>query len=238
METTSPFSTNAPFGSTLKRRRIDFVPQALPTPSTARKADGAPLGDVYLSIVLPESQSSGTVARTVLDSQPPDNGTNTTTTTATSITATTTSEDICPICNLPLSLPVPTPRDPHDLGRARPHEASLTHQLSLAHSHPPSALDRSRKGLTYLHRHGWDEDARLGLGKDGNGILFPVKPKISVDKAGVGAKVVPRKEIVKVEKLHAGQVRKVEEGRRKRGDKLRREMWGDDRLAAYGLEDG
>ncbi len=90
---------------------------------------------------------------------------------------------LCDICKQPLS---ENPKEATATQQGKPrHEASLVHQVCLAHSHPPSSVDRSRLGLSVLESHGWDPDSRQGLGAEGQGIQFPVKPKQKGQHAGV-----------------------------------------------------
>lgn len=82
---------------------------------------------------------------------------------------------ICDICSLPITTSITD------------HEASLAHQVSVSHSHPPSALDRSRMGLRTLTSKGWDPDARIGLGRGGEGMRYPIKIAAKEDTLGIGA---------------------------------------------------
>jgi hypothetical protein len=147
----------------------------------------------------------------------------------------------CEICNLSLS---PTNSNITDLEydtpqsstKPRPHEASLAHQVCLTHSHPPSHLDRSRKGLTYLSSYGWDPDSRLGLGAFSQGIAFPIKAKQKDDKMGLGLVFPEEKEWrkkEKVEKLDAKKVRKLEEQDRRRREELQELFYRSDDLERY-----
>lgn len=221
-EYTIPLQDQRIFGAGLKRKRVHFVPSStprasistppIPTTSTSPKS----IGDLYLSLVLPKSSEAEPKANTV-ESESPQSAV----------------AEICEICNLPL----PSRSDDDDneddaikrRKKRKPHEASLAHQVCLTHSHPPSHIDRTRKGLAYLSSYGWDPDSRLGLGATGQGIQFPIKPKSKQDandKMGVGL-VVP-KEVMrdaktraewrkKDQKLDAKKVREMEErGRRER----------------------
>jgi len=153
---------------------------------------------------------------------------------------------VCEICNLPFSnLPpsvsgeepeptdIPSGRPP---SKPRPHEASLAHQVCLTHSHPPSNLDRNRKGLAYLSSYGWDPDARLGLGASGQGIQFPIKTKPKDDKLGIGV-VLPKlgeiKKKEKPERLDAGKVKKLYEKDRRNTERLREMFYRNDDVDRY-----
>ncbi|PFH63410.1 hypothetical protein XA68_10063 [Ophiocordyceps unilateralis] len=83
--------------------------------------------------------------------------------------------EMCVVCSIPITT------------SSQQHALSLAHQVSLVHTHPPSALDRSRMGLRTLQSHGWDPDARRGLGLHGEGARFPLKTKAKHDNRGVGA---------------------------------------------------
>lgn len=125
----------------------------------------------------------------------------------------------CPVCDLPL---------------AEGHESSLAHQVCVQHSHPPSAIERTRKGLSFLQAHGWDPDSRKGLGKGGEGILHPIKLKEKNDTVGLGM-TVPRNAApkAKVEKLNAKEVRKNEEQGKRRKEQLQRLFYSSDDVLRY-----
>jgi len=160
-----------------------------------------------------------------------------------------TEAPVCEICNLPLSSnpdPAIQPTDDTPVGvintpgigppKPRPHEALLSHQVCLTHSHPPSHLDRNRKGLTYLSSYGWDPDSRLGLGASGQGIQFPIKTKPKDDKLGIGVvlpKEADRRKKEKVEKLDAGKIRKLYEKDKKKAERLREMFYRNDDVERY-----
>lgn len=219
-----PLTDQRVFGAGIKKNRVKFVP---PEPAGSKtKADtsnGAAAADLYRSIVLQEGWSTDKfreanepqIPNTVSESAAPNaelEGAS------------------CEICNLSLKSPnstVPTP--------SNPHEASLVHQVCLSHSHPPSHLDRTRKGLKYLSFYGWDPDSRLGLGAAGDGRLAPIRGKLKNDTLGVGFEEKLKKNkggVVgaekQMEKLDAKKVRKLEaEGRRKRA-RLQEMFYGKD----------
>jgi hypothetical protein len=115
---------------------------------------------MYLDLVLPQS-SDGSIVHTSK--------------TDTHLAAT--NRQICDAC----SLPIPP------ISSSTPHAALLAHQISLPHSHPPSALPHDRTGVRLLRARGWDPDARTGLGANGQGIRYPIKVKEKNDKLGIGA---------------------------------------------------
>ncbi|OCK86432.1 hypothetical protein K432DRAFT_1381 [Lepidopterella palustris CBS 459.81] len=138
------------------------------------------------------------------------------------------SQTVCDICNLPV-----TPGN-----KTVPHEASLAHQICLEHSHPPSAIDRTRKGLSYLESYGWDPDSRAGLGASGDGILYPIKAKEKRDTVGLGLKLKSSKTgdsvaKKKPEKLDAGGVRKSEAEAKKKHQKLQQMFYQNDDVLRY-----
>ena len=234
-----PLQDQRVFGAGIRRKRVKFVPSS--STSIAAQANSKPSKSVsalYLSLVLPQ------------DAPPTEESTKTTSasTPESAILEDTTissESQVCEICNLPVSslssgvvatsndddvLPSSTHPSICPPSKPRPHEASLAHQVCLAHSHPPSHLDRTRKGLAYLSSYGWDPDSRLGLGVQGKGAAFPIKAKPKNDKLGIGV-VVPsgmekRKE--KLEKLDAGKVRKAYEKDKKKNEKLREMFYMSD----------
>ena len=129
-------------------------------------------------------------------------------------------------------------------GQARKaHETSIAHQACLKHSHPPSAMDRSRMGLSVLESQGWDPDSRRGLGAEGHGIRDPVttKAKPKLDKLGLGMKV-PKDVLVlaagagvrkKTPPLDARGARKKAEEDKRRHDALVRHFYGNPDVEKY-----
>jgi hypothetical protein len=224
-----PLQDQRVFGAGIKRKRVKFVPSSSSASDKASSIQPSKsVSAHYLSLVLPKSSEES--AQTAPASTPPS--------TALPEIPTTSEPDVCEICNLPISVmpppivatsdgdnAIPSNADPETrpAPKPRPHEASLAHQVCLTHSHPPSHLDRSRKGLAYLSAYGWDLDSRLGLGADGKGIPFPIKSKPKDDKLGIGV-VVPKeveKRKEKAGKLDAGRVRKAYEKEKRKGERLR-----------------
>ncbi|RDA85682.1 hypothetical protein CP532_4638 [Ophiocordyceps camponoti-leonardi (nom. inval.)] len=151
-----PLHRKKPFGTGLKRGRVEFVPatrtegegEGEGDASAAPQSTAPSAADLYASIVL-RSQEQGPLPST--------------------------SDATCDVCSLPIT------------SSPRQHALSAAHQVSLAHSHPPSSLDRSRMGLRTLQSQGWDPDARRGLGLHGEGVPFPLKAKAKHDTRGIGA---------------------------------------------------
>lgn len=221
-----PLQHRRPFGSGLRRNEIKFVPASNGDPDVSRhqqnKTNGQSISDFYLSMVLKKPES----AAATTEKEPA-------------------KARICDICSIPVSAAAKenntssgTTNSGNNRRSAGPHEASIAHQVCLAHSHPPSALDRSRMGLTVLAAQGWDPDSRAGLGLEGQGTQYPVKVKPKEDRLGVGV-VVPKaggpakKEREKPKLLDAKKVRKMAAEDRKRADKLQRELFGRVDLEKY-----
>lgn len=204
------------FGAGIKRKRVAFVPAV--TAESPQFAPPAPpssnAADRYLSIVFPSdprnhNQTTGTAT---VDTD----------TARAAFPIVDTEDTICDICNLPITSDSDTSLVP-----SKPHEASLVHQLCLAHSHPPSHLDRSRHGLKYLSSYGWDPDSRLGLGAKGEGIKAPLKGVMKNDTVGLGIKKgqVVGKKVVR--RLDAKGVRRKDDEDRRRGKKLQEMFYGN-----------
>ncbi|KAL1840715.1 hypothetical protein VTJ49DRAFT_210 [Mycothermus thermophilus] len=245
-----PLQHQRPFGTGLHKKPIAFVSaSSLSTvtqtqPTATKPTTGASIADLYLSMVLPDDTATTTTSRSksAPPSTTPTTDTTTTTTPSESTPSTITSQptisepsQLCPICNLPL----PPSDDPAGLAA---HNASLAHQLCLPYSPPPSALDRTRMGLTYLSAHGWDPDARRGLGAEEQGIQFPLKPRAREERLGLGAPAPARKskeqgkngeEAKQGKLLDAKKVRKMAVEDRKRREEIREELFGDGRLEKY-----
>ncbi|KAI0184437.1 hypothetical protein EV127DRAFT_444369 [Xylaria flabelliformis] len=213
-----PLQHKRPFGSGLKRKQVIFVPassgdlnsidESKPKASDQSKS----VSDIYLSIVLPKDTKEAA----------PTDGTNTD------------RPDICDICKLPInesSEAADTWKPP-----SRPHEASIAHQVCISHSHPPSALDRSRMGLGVLQAQGWDPDARTGLGALNQGISFPIKAKPKNNTLGLGVEVprdIVTKKKEKPQMLNAKKVRKMAADDKKRHEKLRHQLYGNPDVEKY-----
>jgi hypothetical protein len=231
-----PLQDQRAFGAGIKRQRVRFVPSSssatpdVRTSSTPAKS----ISDFYLGLVLPaESENTDKLL-----------------TASASLNATTEESllaQICEVCKLPLSsLPPSSQTTSDDIDSAdhpvvkgtstHLHEASLAHQVCLAHSHPPSHLDRNRKGLAYLASYGWDPDSRQGLGASGQGIQFPIKTKAKDNKMGIGV-VLPeeseRRKKVKLKKLDAGKIKKLDAKDRKRSERLREMFYQNDDVERY-----
>lgn len=208
------------FGAGIKRKRIAFIPASSEGSGVTQGADaGKRAGDRYLSLVLKNSADI-----------------NSDTDKSSITTTSTTPLSTCSICGQTIS----ASSDGKDK-----HDSSIAHQVCLAHSHPPSHLDRSRTGLKYLESYGWDPDARQGLGTQQGGILAPVKAKQKNNTTGIGTESKADEDDISLKrkrrqtdkqqelvKLDAKAVREMEVKKSKRAERLRQSFYGED-LSAY-----
>ncbi|EHA27832.1 hypothetical protein CBS63078_4890 [Aspergillus niger] len=243
-----PLEDQRVFGAGIRRKRVPFVRSSehhlSTTDSTTHissepatpASTGQSIANKYLSIVLSKSNPATPTPESEPSSHPQKDDAD--------------DDDICPVCNLPYTTPTHHTSDTTtDNGegeersrrRRHIHEATLPHQLSLPHSHPPSHLDRTRPGLRYLAAYGWDPDSRVGLGPQGReGIREPVKGKLKEDTVGLGAVVpevkdksgrVQKKQKAKV--LNAKEVRRGQLEERKKGERLRELFFRDEDVLRY-----
>lgn len=139
----------------------------------------------------------------------------------------------CPICHVPIPERTIAPQTPH--------EALLIHQLHLPSSAPPSALDRSSKGLAYMAAYGWDPDDRKGLGTQGEGRRYPIVARERAARVALGAlgdeaskkegreeKAERRRAEGQKGRLHAGEVRNSERSKKVGDQRLKMLIFGDD----------
>ena len=225
-----PLHRKQPFGAGLKRQKVEFVraqdadvSSATASAAVAReKAAAAAIGDLYASVVLQtktkgqaeDSDSDGPASAPELS--PKDDGA--------------LRPTVCDICSLPITSSISE------------HNASLAHQVSIQHSHPPSHLDRSRMGLRTLASQGWDPDARTGLGREGLGMRFPIKVASKDDTLGIGAVIPPvegkgekagkqgeegkEKEKEKKKSLSAKEMKALRKQEKERAERLQNEIYG------------
>jgi G-patch domain len=230
-----PLEDQRVFGAGIKRKRVAFVPSkteiVAPDPPHSESTRSTKIGDYYLSLVMPSqsplAEAENTREKTLISSEGPAEAAE---------IASGELPHVCEICHLPYG--------DIDSATLRPHEASLAHQVCLAHSHPPSHIDRARPGLKYLSSYGWDPDARVGLGAKGaEGISFPVKAKPKYDKLGVGLRV-PKDAAEKAgdeermkkkgrQKLDAKKIRKMDTEDRKRRAELQEQFYGSEDIERY-----
>ena len=214
------------FGAGIKRKRIQFVPstsneatvQGLPTTPSQSAADK------YLSIVFNKSGSAERAASAPLtgSAEFADSKHNKERRDAVEGEHVKTT---CDICHRPI-----TSGD-----AAAVHESSIVHQICQHHSHPPSHIDRRRRGLTVLEGQGWDPDGRRGLGAEGEGRLYPIKAKENPGKAGLGVILKDLKPgvVEKPLKLDAGKVRLMETEGKKKAQRLRDLFYRSDDMEKY-----
>ncbi|KAF7542260.1 hypothetical protein G7Z17_g11733 [Cylindrodendrum hubeiense] len=209
-----PLHHKRPFGSGLKRKRVEFVPAKDPDAGIKSTIEGSKkpataIGDLYASIVLKTTPS---VSQPTDETRPQE------------------AVEICPVCELPAT------------ASSRPHEASLAHQVCLTHSHPPSALDRSRMGLRALEAQGWDPDARQGLGREGEGLRYPIKVTAKEDTLGIGATVpegiLKKEKVAKQKNLNRKELRQLAEKEKLRNERLQGEIYGRVDVERYLRGDG
>ncbi|SPN98484.1 related to G-patch domain protein [Cephalotrichum gorgonifer] len=224
-----PLQHKKPFGAGLKRKRsVTFVrasdPDLHTIPATEQTPDSS-VSDLYLNLVM--KGTGGEPEDTAL-SKPTTKQAD-----ATPAEQTTASTRTCPVCNITLDDDAPESQ--------RTHEASIAHQVALSHSHPPSAIDRSRMGLSYLASFGWDPDSRRGLGAEGQGVRDPIKAKQKDDTLGIGA-VIPQEFIEKArepkpKKLTGKELKQRELEEKRKGERLRELFYQrDDVLRHLGRE--
>lgn len=226
-EDSSPQEQQRVFGAGIKRKRIDFVPAAAAAPTQAlklapRTTPSISPGDRYLNIVLKGGASTEDHNSTSTEVPDPER------------IATQQQLDLkaalCGICNLPTNVR----NDPTSTASTN-HDSTIAHMICLTHSHPPSHLDRSRRGLEYLSSYGWDPDSRQGLGATGEGIRVPIKAKAKNDTVGLGMKLKGNKKPpdAKVEKMDAKQVRKKDMEDRRKRERLQEMFYRNDDVEKY-----
>ncbi|KAH8681231.1 hypothetical protein BX600DRAFT_504954 [Xylariales sp. PMI_506] len=208
-----PLQHKRPFAQGLRRKPISFVPaasgQSAGSELSRPPAPSQSVADLYLDLVLPKEPKAVS-----LDSALP---------------------QMCEVCQLPLEeIPADDRREGHQ--STRRHEASIAHQVCLAHSHPPSAVDRSRMGLAVLQAQGWNPDSRNGLGIAQQGVQYPIKIVEKNDTLGIGVKIpkdIEARKKEKVQKLDAGKVRKMAAEDKKRRERLHQQFYGNGELEKY-----
>ena len=220
------------FGAGIKRKRVKFVPSNS-TETSIQSLPTTPLQSVaetYLSIVLKNRKPDERATSAPPAQSGRDNGSRTyedSLETGPAV-AEDRSDATCDICHRPITTGE----------EARLHESSIAHQICLQHSHPPSHIDRSRKGLSVLREQGWDPDSRKGLGAEGGGILHPIKAKENPEKAGLGLKYKKALPVEKPVKLDAGKVRLMEKEGKKKAERLRNAFYRSEEVERYLGGDG
>ncbi|OAA48476.1 D111/G-patch [Metarhizium rileyi] len=213
----TPLHHKKPFGSGLKRRKIEFVRATNSddgvTANPKPQASSA-IGDLYASIVLTDGKVKPASAPATTTTSPQQKYSNQA------------EPETCPVCALPIAT------------SSKEHEASLAHQVGLPHSHPPSALDRSRMGLRALESQGWDPDARRGLGREGEGVRYPIKTKAKDDNLGIGAAELlerqkPEPKELPPRKLTGKEMKQATAMEKQRAQRLQAEIYGRIDVESY-----
>jgi hypothetical protein len=210
-----PLKDQRYFGAGIKRQRVHFVPSSTSESTT-------PAGASTPS-ALSASERYLQIVLNKASSEPPP---------ASELPLGKTGPKTCDVCKSQYE------------GDEAAHCSSLVHQIALPHSHPPSALDRSRKGLSILQSYGWNPDERLGLGAQREGILHPVKAKEKRDTVGLGVNLNNDEPTLKkkrkvtdkpkpVEMLDAGKIRKLEQNNKKKHERLQSLFYSNDEVDKY-----
>ncbi|KAL4729450.1 hypothetical protein ACLX1H_003870 [Fusarium chlamydosporum] len=206
-----PLHHKRPFGAGLKRKKIEFV----------RAAD--PDAGLSTATTSTATDLGDLYASVVLISNPEDKE-------AKKLEeGTAEPTQICPDCGLDVS------------STTQPHEAALAHQVSLQHIRPPSTLDRSRMGVRTLASQGWDVDAHEGLGRENDGMRYPIKVKKKEDKLGIGATTPKPEEKPKEHMsypLNKKELKKHHARERQRHERLHREIFARVDVESYLRGDG
>ncbi|KAK7447892.1 hypothetical protein CaCOL14_007479 [Colletotrichum acutatum] len=218
-----PLQHRTPFGAGISRKPIQFVKASDPSLSTAQAVkktkSGTSVGDFYLSLVLGDKKQA--------EAEKPSPA----------------AGQVCAVCELLVDKDDAVGGVDDDnnknptTSRQKQHESSIAHQVCLTHSHPPSALDRSRMGLTYLSSHGWDPDSRKGLGAEAQGMQYPLKTRPKEDRYGLGLKI-PKGIQGKIEKkkpqmLDAKQCRKKADEDKRKAERLREMFYASEDIDKY-----
>jgi len=220
------------FGAGIKRKRIQFVPST-PDPARTKSLPSPPstsAAERYLSIVLKKpTQDERPTSAPPAKYPAAKAAINEEEDVVTESAATAYERDgqnpvLCDICDKAISRG----------DAAASHESSIAHQICLQHSHPPSHIDRTRKGLAVLESHGWDPDSRLGLGAEGKGVLYPIKAKENPVRAGLGARFdVKARRAEKPVELDAGKAQAMEKEGKKKAERLRNAFYRSEEVERY-----
>ncbi|KAG5985380.1 hypothetical protein E4U55_003608 [Claviceps digitariae] len=217
-----PLHHKKPFGSGLKRQRVEFVRATESDNDVAsgpKTESNSAVGDLYASIVFGDGRD-GRDGRPKPASAPATRLGTPQADSADSADSSIVAKNpyICAVCSIPITTSI------------KKHEASVAHQVKMPHAHPPSALDRSRMGLRALESLGWDPDSRRGLGREGEGVRYPIKMKTKDDTLGVGAaitdKVKREKPTPPPRKLTGKELKAAAARDKKRAERLQAVIYG------------
>ncbi|KKA29939.1 hypothetical protein TD95_004801 [Thielaviopsis punctulata] len=230
------------FSSGIRRQKVAFVKASSVEPALAlgtlqESVKSSGIADAYLSLVMGSGSSEKDSPSFKKGSRDLGSPVMNTETTASPEKPPPKQITVCDMCKVSIDITA----DPNAWTK---HEASLAHQVSLAHSPPPSALDRSRMGLAYLESHGWDPDARQGLGAVGQGRQYPIKPVVKEDTQGIGfreddasekkkAKQGADQARTKVKKMSAKDRKREELEQKRKAEKLHEEFYASDDVLRY-----
>ncbi|KAK2675752.1 hypothetical protein RAB80_007937 [Fusarium oxysporum f. sp. vasinfectum] len=99
------------------------------------------------------------------------------------------------------------------------------------------SLDRSRMGLKALKSQGWDPDARRGLGREGEGMRYPIKVVAKEDTLGIGAtipkEIQEKKKEEKPKPLNRKEAKQLAAKERQRHERLQGEIYGRVDVESY-----
>ena len=202
------------FGTGLHRQRVAFVKAGEAPddkPATPATSGGGSVSDVYLGIVM------GGKAKKAQDE------------------STNAASAVCDICRLP------TTPSSSSVSSSAPnhHDACLVHQVALEHSKPPSSLDRSRFGLAIMSAQGWDPDSGRGLGRDQQGLPYPIEAKKRLERQALGDKRRDdstrngAKKTLDTRPKTRKDIRRMEEEKRRRHNRLHEQIMGNRDLDKY-----
>lgn len=204
------------FGAGIKRKRVAFVPAAEVDPASSSACKPSNVGSTYLSIVLGKPTASGDSWAALTEDR------------KRSVISK------CSVCGQEMVDDAAAATTTSTTQTS--HESSIAHQICLEHSHPPSHLDRDHVGLRYMRGHGWDPDARVGLGARREGIRVPIKAREKRDTAGLGLTSGKGELKHPVEEkgrsLSARQIREINVKKSQKVEKLRQLIYGED-LSSY-----
>ncbi|EPE02529.1 g-patch domain containing protein [Ophiostoma piceae UAMH 11346] len=203
------------FGTGLHRQRVTFVKAGeapVDKPATPATSGGGSVSDVYLSIVMGGSIKTAKEEGTKAASA------------------------VCEICRLPTT---PSASSSSSSSAPNHHDACLVHQVALEHSKPPSSLDRGRFGLAIMSAQGWDPDSGRGLGRDQQGMPYPIEAKKRLERQALGDKRKDdktkngAKKTLDTRPRTKKDIKRMEEEKRRRHNRLHEQIMGNSDLDKY-----
>ncbi|EMT60474.1 hypothetical protein FOC4_g10011745 [Fusarium odoratissimum] len=92
-------------------------------------------------------------------------------------------------------------------------------------------------GLKALKSQGWDPDARRGLGREGEGMRYPIKVVAKEDTLGIGAtipkEIREKKKEEKPKPLNRKEAKQLAAKERQRHERLQGEIYGRVDVESY-----